>query len=150
MPAVQIERVTGASLDRLWRIVARYQDACAVQVRDDGASLARAIEPPYRALLATVDGRDAGCVLLRPLPSEVGACELKRLYVDPEQRGKGVARALVESLLADAAELGYGWVYLDTAADMTDAQALYERVGFRDCPPYNDNPQASRFMHLAL
>jgi ribosomal protein S18 acetylase RimI-like enzyme len=145
-----IERVTGAAVDRLWRMVARYQDANAVQVRDDAESLARYVEPPCRALLATVDGRDAGCVLLRPLASRPGACEIKRLFVEPERRGHGVARALVEALLEDAAELGYAWVYLDTAADMTGAQALYERLGFRDCPPYNDNPQASRFMRLSL
>jgi ribosomal protein S18 acetylase RimI-like enzyme len=145
-----IERVTGASVDRLWRMVARYQDANAVQVRDDAESLARYVEPPSRALLATVEGRDAGCVLLRPLAVRPGACEIKRLFVEPERRGRGVARALVEALLEDAAELGYAWVYLDTAADMTGAQALYERLGFRDCPPYNDNPQASRFMRLSL
>ncbi len=147
---VHIERVTGSSLDRFRRLVARYQETSEVVVRDDAESLARAAEPPYRALIAVVGGEDAGCVLLRPLPVEPAAAEIKRLYVEPRFRGSGVAQALVQALLRDAVELGYAAAYLDTAADMLPAQALYERIGFRDCPPYNDNPQAARHMRRAL
>lgn len=98
---------------------------------------------PYRApggrlLVARADGELAGCVLMRALGG--GAAEVKRLYVREAFRGRGVARALVARLLADAREAGYTRLRLDTHLTMAPARALYESFGFRTIDAYWDHP----------
>ena len=106
--------------------------------------------PPRGALLvAEVDGAIAGCVALRPL--DAIACEMKRLYARPAFRGHGVGRALAAAVIAEACRIGYARMRLDTLPVMTEAQALYARLGFTDIPPYRDNPvPGARYMELAL
>ena len=100
-------------------------------------------------LLATVGERVAGCVAYKTL--EDGICEMKRLYVRAEYRTLGVGRALTEALIAEASGAGYRKMRLDTLPSMTQAQALYRSLGFRDIPRYCDNPVAGAvFLELAL
>ena len=76
---------------------------------------------------------------------------MKRLYVRPEAQGRGLGRALVERVLAEARALGYARVLLDTLPQMGTAQRLYERLGFRDVEPYRPNPvPGARFLALDL
>jgi ribosomal protein S18 acetylase RimI-like enzyme len=108
--------------------------------------------PDGRLYLGMVDGVDAGCIGLRPirLPSfttfggSAGtthrACEMKRLWVRSDFRGKGLARLFAEKLIADAREIGYNKMVLDTVKTMTAARALYESLGFVECAPYYLNP----------
>jgi ribosomal protein S18 acetylase RimI-like enzyme len=99
--------------------------------------------PPEGALLLALDadGRPLGCADLRPL-APPGCCELTLLYVAPEARGLGLGKALVEAVLEAARQAGYGELRLDTLPEMTEAQALYARLGFVRIEPYYDTPIA--------
>jgi GNAT superfamily N-acetyltransferase len=73
---------------------------------------------------------------------EAGAAEIKRMFVRPEARSRGVARALLEALEQTARELGYERVRLDTGPKQVHGLALYRSAGYVDVPAYNDNPFA--------
>lgn len=105
--------------------------------------------PKGRLYLAEVDGALAGCIALRSLEKNI--CEMKRLYVRPAYRAAGVGRTLVDRILADARQIGYRHVRLDTFPFMESALGLYERYGFHAIPSYNDNPAPSAiFLQLDL
>lgn len=94
------------------------------------AELPGAYAPPAGALLlARVGGAVAGVVALRPM-AEDGAGEMKRLYVRPAHRGRGIARALVAAVLAEARARGYRVLRLDTLDRMAAARQLYAQLGF--------------------
>jgi GNAT superfamily N-acetyltransferase len=96
--------------------------------------------PPGGCVLLAFDGPEAvGCVALRPLGD--GAAEMKRLYLRPEARGRGLGGALVVRLLAEARALGHARVVLETLPDrMEAAVALYQSLGFEEIPPYVHRP----------
>jgi GNAT superfamily N-acetyltransferase len=92
-------------------------------------------------LLGWRDGVAVCCGGLKRLPD--GACEIKRMYVAPEARRQGVARALLGALEDAARELGYAIARLDTGPKQPHAQALYESAGYRPIGNFNANPVAS-------
>jgi GNAT superfamily N-acetyltransferase len=96
--------------------------------------------PPCGALLLARDaaGTPLGCIALKPLAPDVG--EIKRLYVRPQGRGRGIGKALVAAILREAAHRGYREVKLDTLAKLTEAQALYRSFGFIPVEPFRSNP----------
>lgn len=105
--------------------------------------------PAGRLFLAECDGRLAGCAALRPMGG--GACEMKRMFVRPEFRRRGIGRLMAVVLIAEGRAIGYERMLLDTIASMTEAIALYRSLGFRDVAPYRYNPIAGAvFMELAL
>jgi putative acetyltransferase len=106
--------------------------------------------PGGRLLLAESDGQVAGCVALHKL--EEGICEMKRLYLRPQFRGKGLGHALADRIIGEARRIGYQRMRLDTVEPvMKDAVAMYRKLGFREIAPYCKNPIAGAlYMELLL
>jgi len=106
--------------------------------------------PDGRLLLATEDDQLAGCIALRKLAP--GVCEMKRLFLRPAYRRRGLGRVLVESLVGEAKKLGYTHMRLDTLPGRMDkAVALYRSFGFVEIAPYCENPvEGAKFMELDL
>lgn len=105
--------------------------------------------PWGRLYLALCGGRAAGCIALRRLDGE--NCEMKRLYVRPAFRGSGLGEKLVRLILADAREIGYTCMRLDTLPFLESAIRLYKKLGFTETASYNDSPMdSSVFMKLEL
>ncbi len=110
-------------------------------------------EPEGLLLLAMYDSKVAGCCALRPLsvPDHPHAAEMKRLYVRPAFRGKGIALALVMQILKKAKACGYSCILLDTLKTMEEAQLLYKRLGFQEVLPYYENPiEGAKYLKLEL
>jgi carbonic anhydrase len=107
--------------------------------------------PQGRLFFAEIDGRAAGCVGVRPLAGSDGVCEMKRLYVDPEQRGHGVGNALATAAIKAAKEIGYRKLMLDTLPNMRMAVKLYRELGFTEAPAYYETPvEGTMFLALDL
>ncbi len=99
-------------------------------------------------LLATEDDAALGCLGIRPFEWPFIA-ELKRLYVRPQARGRGVGTLLVHRALSFARVAGYRRVRLDTLPTMFAAQRLYEAAGFQQIEAYRFNPvMDARYMEL--
>jgi GNAT superfamily N-acetyltransferase len=106
--------------------------------------------PPGGAFVVVFDGEGravAGGGLKR-LDDE--ACEIKRMYVVPGARGRGLAKVLLEGLEDEARRLGYRIARLDTGARQPAAQAMYERAGYEPIGNFNANPFASFWGEKAL
>jgi carbonic anhydrase len=114
-------------------------DLTLQHIGSEMASLPGSYAAPRGALfLARADGSAAGCIGLRPFSETVG--ELKRLYVIPAFRSRGLARALISTAIAAARSIGYKALVLDSLASMRAAISLYESFGFRRTEPYWSNP----------
>jgi ribosomal protein S18 acetylase RimI-like enzyme len=124
-------------------------------VRELFAEYARAVDEPrcfpgferelaglpgeYGTLILAREGGEAvGCVGVRRLAP--GTAEIKRLYVRPGYRGRDCGRRLAEAAIAAARRSGCARVVLDTLPKMTQAQALYRSLGFRETGPYLPEP----------
>jgi ribosomal protein S18 acetylase RimI-like enzyme len=106
--------------------------------------------PEGRLLLAEYERQLAGCGALHRLEPEI--CEMKRLYLRSAFRGKGLGRALTETLIGEARSIGYRRMRLDTVEPMMkDAVSLYRRLGFKEIAPYRPNPiEGAMYMELEL
>lgn len=96
-------------------------------------------KPEGRLFLVFADENLAGCVALRKLDGDV--CEMKRLFVRERFRGRKIGVLLIEKIIAEARAIGYKKMRLDTFPPrMAKAAELYRSHGFREIPPYYDNP----------
>jgi GNAT superfamily N-acetyltransferase len=113
------------------------------------ATTPEAMSPPHGAfLVAYREGEPVGCAGLLRLDGATG--EVKRMYVAPSARGRGVARGLLAALEAAARAAGYERVRLDTSAAQPEARALYESAGYRPIEAYNDNEYAAHWFEKEL
>ncbi|HPE04929.1 MAG TPA: carbonate dehydratase [Thauera sp.] len=102
-----------------------------------------------RLFYAEVDGQPAGCVGIRRFSE--GVCEMKRLYVDPAFRGRGVGRKLALAAIKAAHLFGYRRILLDTVPSMRIAVKLYRELGFKEVPAYYPSPiEGTIFLTLDL
>lgn len=106
--------------------------------------------PEGRLLLAEWEGQLAGCGALHKLEADI--CEMKRLYLRPQFRGKGIGRTIAEHLIVEARAIGYARMRLDTVGPvMKDAVAMYRKLRFKEIAPYRKNPMAGTlYMELEL
>jgi ribosomal protein S18 acetylase RimI-like enzyme len=118
-------------------------DLCFQNFEAELAGLPGDYAPPRGALFIARSGHDmVGCCALRPLDAAdyPNACEMKRLYVRPALRGKGLGRRLAEAVIQAASLAGYAYVLLDTLSEMETARAMYQELGFVEVAPYYFNP----------
>ncbi|MEV1168694.1 GNAT family N-acetyltransferase [Nonomuraea sp. NPDC049784] len=112
---------------------------------DAGANL----NPAIRFLLAEFDGQPVGCCAIQPFPD--GATELKRMYVTPAARGRGIARRLLAEAERIATTLGHSEIRLETGIRQPEAIALYTRAGYTiipNYPPYQHEPLSRCYAKL--
>ena len=106
-------------------------------VEHDMLELGKFSPPAARLLLAQYEDQIAGIGALRKIAEDTA--EIKRMYVRPDFRGKGVGRALLTHLIREARLVGYTRVRLDSAQFMKQAHALYRSAGFEEIKPYPES-----------
>lgn len=100
--------------------------------------------PPHGVFLLARDHDEVvGCVGVRlSEPVSEPTAELKRLFVRPECRGRGIGTGLLAAAEAAARDLGAAVMRLDTRHDLVEAHRLYDGHGYRRIPGYNNAPYA--------
>ena len=105
--------------------------------------------PEGKLLVALKNGIICGMMAYHRHSDE--RCEMKRLYVRPAFRGRGLRRLLSERIIADARSLGFREMLLDTLPFLREAIALYRSLGFEEVAQYNDSPMSDAiYLRLTL
>ena len=153
---VLLQAITPAQIAQVRELFLEYAQSlgfslCFQNFDQELAGLPGDYAPPGgRLLLAQFHGELAGCVALHKFDGEI--CEMKRLYLRPKFRGKKLGRVLAEAVIAEARQIGYRRMRLDTVGPvMQDAVAMYRKLGFREIAPYRANPMAGTlYLELTL
>jgi putative acetyltransferase len=87
-------------------------------------------------LIASCEEKPVGCGAVRSIEAKTG--EIKRMYVIPETRQRGVGRAILAALEREARLLGINRLVLETGVRQAEALALYQSIGFRIIPPFGE------------
>jgi ribosomal protein S18 acetylase RimI-like enzyme len=133
-----------SDVDEVRRLFREYAEGLGFDLGFQGfdeelATLPGKYAPPEGLILLARDDAEAvGCVAFRPI--DQGACEMKRLFVQPRARGSELGRRLAERVCVEARAAGYDRISLDTVPTMSAAIALYRSLGFRERAPYVFNP----------
>ncbi|HTR80159.1 MAG TPA: GNAT family N-acetyltransferase [Bacteroidota bacterium] len=151
---IEVYRANSAQeIDAVGKLFAEYASSIGVSICFENldseiAGLPGPYAPPHgRLLIAADEQRIAGCVGLKRIDDEV--CEMKRLFVRKDFRGRGVGLKLTTKVLEEASNAGYTTLRLDTLPTMTEAIALYEKLGFQRIAPFRDIPVPDTlFMHI--
>jgi GNAT superfamily N-acetyltransferase len=156
MPAAEITIEDAGPADAAGaRLLSAMEDEVSELYRDRDGSIhavsasLREMGPPAGAFLLVRAGAEPiGCGGLKRLDDET--CEIKRMYLEPAWRGRGLSRGLLEALEKRARELGYTRARLDTGDRQPSARRLYETAGYREIPDYNANPLARLWFEREL
>ena len=106
-------------------------------------------QPFGRLYLAYYDEELAGCIGLKKIDEQ--NCEMKRLYVRSQFRGKHIGSRLIRQIIEDARKIGYSYMLLDTLPFLESAVHLYREHGFYEIDSYNDSPmETSIYMKADL
>jgi putative acetyltransferase len=154
---IVIKQATSSwDIDIVRKLFTAYAQSLPIDLAYQGfdlelATLPGKYAPPAGILLLALDetGSAVGCVGVRPI--DIGACEMKRLYVGPQGRGIGAGRTLAEAAITAARKMGYREMRLDTLPSMAAAQGLYASLGFVRIDSYYETPvEGTVFMSLSL
>jgi len=143
-PEASIRPTTLAEMAVVRQLFREYEaelavDLCFQGFEEELAALpGKYAEPDGCILLALAGDAVVGCVALRRLQDD--GCEMKRLYVRPAARGRGLGATLIRAVMAAARDRGYATMRLDTLPRLQAAVHLYRTFGFRDVPAYCPNP----------
>ena len=94
--------------------------------------------PKGRLYIAVCDDDLAGCIALRPLDEK--CCEMKRLFVRPQFRGLKIGKLLIDTIIAEAKNMQYEYMVLDSLSSLEKAVSIYKSMGFCETEPYYNNP----------
>jgi putative acetyltransferase len=149
------DAVSAVEMDDIRALFLEYADSleislCFQNFEAELAGLPGTYVPPSGRLLLAREGKQSvGCAGFRRL--EAGICEMKRLYVRPQWRGRGIGQRLAGMLIDAARNAGYARMRLDTLNTMKSAIDLYTSLGFRRIEAYYANPSdRAVFMELVL
>jgi GNAT superfamily N-acetyltransferase len=135
-------------LDAYYReLAARFEGGFDAGV-DDSAHIADMTPPSGLFVIARIDGDAVGCGGLKRVDKATG--EIKRVWTAPSARGLGVARRMLRTLEAAAAEKRLKALRLDTNRALTEAHALYRSEGYTEVARFNDNPYAHLWFEKRL
>ncbi|MBD3217647.1 MAG: GNAT family N-acetyltransferase [candidate division Zixibacteria bacterium] len=135
---------TEEHINTIRKLFREYEDflgfhLCFQNFEEEMKTLPGKYAPPEgRLIIAEYDSEIAGCVAVKKIGE--GVCEMKRLYVRPEFRGKKIGRKLAERIIEDAGAIGYDIMRLDTLERLKEAIALYRSMGFKETTAYVYNP----------
>jgi GNAT superfamily N-acetyltransferase len=143
-----------AIVERLWRdyltwgndemqTLLGFRLPVSESIARDIASISKFAPPDGRLLLAWVDNVSVATAALQRLTDDTA--EIKRMYVQPDQRRGGIGRAMLNELLITAKAAGHRRVRLDSPSFMTDAHRLYRSAGFVDIEPYSESEIPDQF-----
>ena len=112
------------------------------------ATMSEEFRPPKGSLIAAeLNGEVVGCGAVRFFDDYA---EIKRMWVDPVARGRGIGRRILNRLESIAAENGFATTRLDTNSILKDAVALYKGSGYREVDRYNDNTHATTWYETSI
>jgi GNAT superfamily N-acetyltransferase len=146
--------IVGAESAAQWEAAQRLTQEYVASLPASAGAVAPETADELRAfcaggfLLLAIEGDPIGCVAVRPLRG-IGRCEMKRLYVCASHRGSGAGHALAVRAIEEARRRHFAEMFLDTLPSMSEAHALYAKLGFEACEPYEGSPADGR-AHLRL
>jgi ribosomal protein S18 acetylase RimI-like enzyme len=115
------------------------QDLCFQDIDDELNNFPEKYKEPEGAfIIAKENNNTIGCVGIRKLENKI--CEMKRLFVKENHKGKGIGKKLVEKIIEQAKIKNYEKMRLDTINTMEAALNIYYRNGFYQIEPYYNNP----------
>jgi ribosomal protein S18 acetylase RimI-like enzyme len=115
------------------------QDLCFQNIDDELDNFPEKYKEPEGAfIIAKVNSNIVGCVGIRKIENKI--CEMKRLFVNDNYKGKGIGKKLVEIIIEEAKMKNYEKIRLDTLSTMESALKIYYKNGFNKIEPYYNNP----------